>query len=110
MCSRGVMNTVMRARASIMALATVWVTIGGADAVIAQTAATTQGTAAPQTKGTTTSGNLRLEWEFDSTRGVWQNACGKVYNDRDVPARHVLITFDGYDGEGQKVSSRSGEV
>jgi len=96
-------------RTSIVALAVVWVVVGSMGAVIAQTTDTAQTKPAP-TKGTAISGNLRLEWEFDSTRGSWQNACGKVFNDRDVPARHVLITFDGYDGAGQKVSSRTGEV
>ncbi|HXJ82349.1 MAG TPA: hypothetical protein VMS64_27155 [Candidatus Methylomirabilis sp.] len=99
-----------RMRRSMVALAAVWVVVGGVGAVIAQTTDTAQTKGPAQTKGTTTSGNLRLEWEFDSTRGSWQNACGKVYNDRDVAARHVLITFDGYDGAGQKVSSRTGEV
>src|SRR5262249_18704807 len=103
--SRGVMRKVRKFRTSFAALAAIWLMVGAAGAVIAQTS-----TPAPQTKGTATSGTLRLEWEFDSARGVWQNACGKVYNDRDVPARHVLIMFDGYDGDGQKVSSRTGEV
>jgi hypothetical protein len=53
---------------------------------------------------------LRMEWEFDSARGSWQNACGRVFNERDVAARHVMIVFDGFDPEGKKVSSRFGEV
>ncbi len=70
----------------------------------AMTAAFAQG------KGTAQAPYLRLEWEFDSARGAWQNACGRVYNDREVAARHVMIMFEGFDGEGKKVSSRFGEV
>ena len=53
---------------------------------------------------------LRLDWQFDSARGAYRNACGRVYNDRDTPARNVMIQFDGFDAEGKKVSSRFGQV
>jgi hypothetical protein len=66
--------------------------------------------AVAQTKGTAQAPYLRMEWEFDSARGSWQNACGRVYNERDVAARHVMIMFEGYDENGKKVSSRFAEV
>ena len=87
-----------RVRVSIGALAAIWLLVGAGSAVLAQT------------KGTVQVTNLRVEWEFDSVRGSWQNACGRVFNDREVAARHVMIVFDGYDAEGKKVSSRFGEV
>jgi hypothetical protein len=66
--------------------------------------------AVAQTKGTAQAPYLRMEWEFDSARGSWQNACGRVYNERDVAARHVMIMFEGFDESGKKVSSRFAEV
>ena len=74
------------------------------------TAALAQTAAVAPTKGSAQSSNLRVEWEFDSARGDWQNACGTVHNDTDMPARRVMLRFDGYDGEGKKVSSRSAPV
>ncbi len=53
---------------------------------------------------------LRVEWELDRAKGAWRNFCGRVYNDREVPARHVVILFEGFDGGGQQVSRRFGEV
>jgi hypothetical protein len=53
---------------------------------------------------------LRVEWQLESTRGAFRNFCGRVYNDREVPARHVVILFEGFDGDGQPVSRRFGEV
>jgi hypothetical protein len=82
----------------IGALAAISLLVGAASAVLAQN------------KGTAQANNLRVEWEFDSVRGSWQNACGRVYNERDVAARHVMIVFDGFDTEGKKVSTRFGEV
>ena len=79
-------------------LASIWLLVGAASAAVAQN------------KGTVQVPYLRLEWEFDSARGAWQNACGRVFNDRDVAARHVMIMFEGFDSEGKKVSSRFGEV
>jgi hypothetical protein len=66
--------------------------------------------ATAQTKGTAQVPYLRMEWEFESVRGNWQNACGRIFNDRDVAARHVMIMFEGFDSQGKKVSSRFGEV
>jgi hypothetical protein len=66
--------------------------------------------AVAQGKGTAQAPYLRMEWEFDSARGSWQNACGRVFNDRDVAARHVMIMFEGFDETGKKVSSRFAEV
>ena len=66
--------------------------------------------AVAQSKGTAQVPYLRMEWEFDSARGSWQNACGRVYNERDVAARHVMIMFEGFDENGKKVSSRFAEV
>jgi hypothetical protein len=77
--------------------------------ILGLTAAVAQG-AVPQGKGTAEAPYLRLEWEFESARGAYQNACGRVYNDRDVAARHVVIVFDGFDSAGKKVSSRWGQV
>lgn len=68
------------------------------------------GVAAAQDSGTARAPYLRLEWQFDSARGEYRNACGRVFNDRDVPARHVMIVFEGFDGEGKQVSRRFGEV
>ena len=68
------------------------------------------GAAVAQDSGTAEAPYLRLQWQFDSARGDFRNACGKVYNDRDVPARRVGIVFEGFDADGKKVSSRSGEV
>jgi len=53
---------------------------------------------------------LRVEWQLESTRGAFRNFCGRVYNDREVPARGVVILFEGLDGDGQLVSRRFGEV
>jgi hypothetical protein len=89
-------------RTLIGALASTWLLVSAASGAVAQGAA--------QTKGTAQAPYLRLEWEFDSARGSWQNACGRVFNDRNVAARHVMIVFDGYDSAGKKVSSRFGEV
>lgn len=61
-------------------------------------------------KGTAQAPYLRVEWEFDSARGNYQNACGRVFNDREMPARRVVIVFEGFDSAGNKVSSRFGEV
>jgi hypothetical protein len=55
-------------------------------------------------------GRLRVQWELEAARGAWRNFCGRVYNDREVPARHVVILFEGFDGAGQQVSRRFGEV
>jgi hypothetical protein len=72
--------------------------------------AAAQEKAAAQTKGTAEAPYLRVEWQFESARGAYQNACGRIFNDRDVAARHVMIMFEGFDAEGKKVSSRFGEV
>jgi hypothetical protein len=97
------MRTVTKGRALIGALLLML-------AAGATTVAVATNVAVAQTKGTAQAPYLRLEWEFDSARGNYQNACGRVYNDREMPARHVTIVFDGYDAEGKKVSSRFGEV
>ena len=60
--------------------------------------------------GSTKSGDLRVEWQLQSTRGKYRNYCGRVYNDRPVPARTVILLFEGLDGSGQTVSRRSCEV
>ena len=95
---QGVMRQVTRVRTLSGALASIWLLVGAASAAVAQN------------KGTAQAPYLRMEWEFESARGAWQNACGRVFNDRDVAARHVMIVFEGFDAEGKKVSSRFGEV
>src|SRR5262245_4971682 len=66
--------------------------------------------AVAQDSGTAQAPYLRLDWQFDSARGAYRNACGRVYNDREMPARNVMIMFEGFDAEGKKVSSRFGQV
>jgi hypothetical protein len=73
-------------------------------------AAVGQEKAPAQMKGTAEAPFLRVEWQFESARGAYQNACGRVFNERDVAARRVMIMFEGFDSEGKKVSSRFGEV
>jgi len=68
------------------------------------------GGATAQDSGTVQVPYLRVEWQFDSVRGNYRNACGRVFNDREVPARHVMIMFEGLDSSGQQVSRRFGEV
>jgi len=110
------MTKVIKVRAFMWAL--VWIGLAAAATpfAVAQNNAPApnnaalQNSAPAQTKGTAQAPFLRVEWEFDSARGAYQNACGRVYNDRDQPARHVMLVFDGYDGDGKKVSSRFGEV
>ena len=63
-----------------------------------------------QTSGTVQAGDLRVEWEQVSVRGEWRNICGRVYNERAVPATHVFIMFDSLDEAGKTVSSRYAEV
>jgi hypothetical protein len=63
-----------------------------------------------QDSGTAKLPYLRVEWQLESTRGSYRNFCGRVYNDRQVPARTVIILFEGFDGAGQPVSRRFGEV
>ncbi len=92
------MRTVTRVRTLIGAVASIGLLVGAGSAAVAQQ------------KGTAQAPYLRVEWEFDSARGAWQNACGRIFNDREVPARHVMIMFEGFDGAGKKVSSRFGEV
>src|SRR5207247_10086898 len=75
---QGVMRTVTRVRTRIGAMATIGLLVGAGSAAVAQQ------------KGTAQVPYLRLEWEFDSARGAWQNACGRVYTDREVPARHAM--------------------
>jgi hypothetical protein len=96
--SRGVTKRVIMNCRSLGALAAMWLLAGAASA------------AGAQNKGTAQIPYLRLEWEFESARGAWQNACGRVFNDRDVAARHVMIMFEGFDSQGKKVSRRFGEV
>ena len=85
--------------------ALVWVSL-----LASALSATAQEKAPAQTKGTAEAPYLRVEWQFESARGAYQNACGRVFNERDVAARRVVIMFEGFDGEGKKVSSRFGEV
>lgn len=66
--------------------------------------------AVAQESGTAQAPYLRVEWQFDSARGDYRNVCGRVFNDRDTPARHVMIVFEGFDGSGKQVSRRFGEV
>jgi hypothetical protein len=68
------------------------------------------GAAIAQEMGTAKIPYLRVEWELEGTRGAYRNFCGRVYNEREVPARHVVILFEGFDGDGQPVSRRFGEV
>ena len=63
-----------------------------------------------QESGTVKAPYLRVEWQLESARGKWQNVCGRVYNEREVPARHVTIMFEGFDAQGRQVSQRFGEV
>ena len=72
-----------------------------------------QSPGAAQSSGTVNTvkmNDLRVEWEVVSTRGDWRNVCGRVYNERIVPARHVFVQFEGLDGSGQVVSKRFVEV
>jgi hypothetical protein len=85
-------------RSLIVAMATTGLVLG-AEAI-----------AAGQEMGTAQAANLRVQWELEAGRGAWRNFCGRVYNDREVPARHVVILFEGFDGAGQQVSRRFGEV
>ena len=66
--------------------------------------------AVAQESGTVKIPYLRVEWEQVSSRGGYRNICGRVYNDRDTPARHVFVQFDGLDDTGKQVSSRFAEV
>ena len=91
-------SKVTRVRALIAVVAWIALLAGGMTAAVAQG------------KGTAQAPYLRMEWEFDSARGSWQNACGRVFNERDVAARHVMIMFEGFDETGKKVSSRFAEV
>jgi len=54
--------------------------------------------------------DLRVEWQLQSTRGNYRNYCGRVYNERPVPARTVVLLFEGLDGSGRTVTRRSAEV
>lgn len=82
--------------------------VGGTAAIALLVGAATS--AAAQDSGTAQAPYLRVEWQLDSARGQWRNACGRVFNDRDTPARHVMIMFEGFDSEGHQVSRRFGEV
>ena len=66
--------------------------------------------AVAQESGTAQAQDLRLEWAFDSARGNYKNACGRVFNDREMAARHVMIMFEGFDAQGKEVSKRFAEV
>jgi hypothetical protein len=83
----------------------VWIGLLGLIALLAGAEA-----AIAQDSGTTKLPYLRVEWQLESTRGAYRNFCGRVYNDRQVPARTVIILFEGFDGAGQQVSRRFGEV
>ena len=92
-------------------------TLGGAAMLLVglMLAVPTAGPAQPsvppnQTSGTVQSGDLRVEWEQVSMRGEWRNICGRVYNDRGVPATHVFIMFESLDETGKTVASRFAEV
>ena len=82
--------------------------IGAMFALLLLLALPTSGPA--QTSGTVQVPDLRVEWEQVSMRGQWRNICGRVYNERSVPATHVFIMFDGLDEAGKTVSSRFAEV
>lgn len=86
-------------RSLIVAMAAMGVTLGAWWSI-----------AAGQEKGSEQFAKLRVQWELETTRGAWRNFCGRVYNDREVPARHVVILFEGFDSAGQEVSRRFGEV
>ena len=105
-----VQRRVSKARALLGAVAWMGLLVGAATGAVAQAQTQPQTQAQPQNKGTAQAPYLRLEWEFDSVRGNYQNACGRVFNDRDTAARHVIVVFDGFDAGGGKVSSRFGEV
>ncbi len=98
------MGKVTSVRTLIAAPVSVWLLVA------AVSIAAAQDKAPAQTKGTAEAPYLRVEWQFESARGAYQNACGRIFNDRDVAARHVMIMFEGFDTEGKKVSSRFGEV
>jgi hypothetical protein len=68
------------------------------------------GVAVAEESGTAQAPFLRMEWQFESARGNYRNACGRVLNDRDMPARHVMIMFEGFDADGKRVSRRFAEV
>lgn len=96
-----------RARAAIGAMLALGLVLGSGASGGAQSSGT-----APtlNTVNTVKANDLRVEWEVVSTRGDWRNVCGRVYNDRIVPARHVFVQFEGLDGGGQVVSKRFVEV
>jgi hypothetical protein len=71
---------------------------------------TSVGASAQESGSTKVPPYLRVEWQLESTRGAFRNFCGRVYNDREVPARGVVILFEGFDSDGQPVSRRFGEV
>jgi hypothetical protein len=68
------------------------------------------GTAVAQDSGSIKAPYLRVEWQLESTRGAFRNVCGRVFNEREVAARNVVILFEGLDNGGQPVSRRFGEV
>ena len=88
----------MRVRMLIAVMASIGPLVGGGIAAVAQETGSAQ---AP---------HLRVEWELEKGRGGYRNFCGRVYNDRGVPARRVVILFEGFDGGDQPVARRFGEV
>src|SRR5712691_6150446 len=88
----------MRVRTLIAVMASIGPLVGGGIAAVAQETGSAQ---APY---------LRVEWELEKGRGGYRNFCGRVYNDRGVPARRVVILFEGFDGGEQPVARRFGEV
>ena len=64
-----------RVRTLIGAVASIGLLVGAGSAAVAQQ------------KGTAQVPYLRVEWEFDSARGAWQNACGS----RAISTTHSAI-------------------
>ncbi|HUK64132.1 MAG TPA: hypothetical protein VLV15_12385 [Dongiaceae bacterium] len=96
-----------RARAAIGAMFSLALVAGAGFPAAAQSPGTP---ASLTTVHTVKTNDLRLEWEVVTTRGEYRNVCGRVFNDRIVPARHVFVQFEGLDGSGQVVSKRFVEV
>ena len=96
-----------RARAAIGAMFSLALVAGSGFPAAAQSPSPP---AALTTVHTVKTNDLRLEWEVVTTRGEYRNVCGRVFNDRIVPARHVFVQFEGLDGSGQVVSKRFVEV
>lgn len=53
---------------------------------------------------------LRVQWETDVPHDGLQAVCGRVFNDRTVAARRVILLVEGLDGTERVTSRRQVEV